>query len=251
MDKKTIIFIITLSIIILGTNTTSANTNENNTTQEKLISDLVENVTENYTMTQDENITLLSLEKDKNNTTDNSNTSKKFDKSRPIYFAMDHTNAKDQEILNTITQRLENEGFNVVSAEIGPNKMSQNTHYLYENNISNAIVFHLFNGVDPSTIRELAKNGTDNRGRTVRQRGNDVVLAWFYDSVDCVNENATGLAYIHGSETGPMLEIQSNTWKKMKLRQYVPAVTVADIRKMPIIPERKLLKNSLNSSMNN
>lgn len=198
MDNKTALFII-LFIIILSTNIATAN-NTNN----KSYPTLLENMTQNYTHTTNENITLLSFKQETNHTQNNTTT--KFNKSRPIYFAMDHTNAKDQEILNTIVQRLKSEGFNVVSAEIGPNKMSQNTHYLYENNISNAIVFHLFNGVDPSTIRELARNGTDNRGRIVRQRGNDVVLAWFYDSVDCVNDNATGLAYIHGSETGPMLE---------------------------------------------
>jgi hypothetical protein len=132
--------------------------------------------------------------------------SKKLNKTRPIYFAMDHVNSNDREICDTITNKLKQEGFNVVSAEIGPNKMSQNTRKLYDQNISNAIIFHLFNGVDPSTIRELAKNGNDNRGRIVRNNGNDVILAWFYDSADCVNENGTATTYVYGSETGPSME---------------------------------------------
>ena len=42
---------------------------------------------------------------------------------------------------NIMIRGLEDEGFNVVSAEIGPNKMSQNTRYIYDQNISNAIIF--------------------------------------------------------------------------------------------------------------
>lgn len=158
----------------------------------------------NYTKTNNTNFTLFTNRNETENEYDN-NTAK-FNKSRPIYFAMDHVNANDEQIRDTIVNKLKEEGFNVVSAEIGPNKMSSNTLYLYENNITGAIVFHLFNGVDPSTIRELATNGNDNRGRIVRSHGNDVVLAWFYDSVDCVNDNGTGINFVYGSETGPSLK---------------------------------------------
>ncbi|RAP53573.1 MAG: hypothetical protein BZ138_00475, partial [Methanosphaera sp. rholeuAM270] len=181
MNRKIFLILLAAVIVITSLTSTYANSLANEDAYNDSISDFVHSIDDNYTK-YDNNITLFSL---RDNSTDSeikneSNEFAKFNKSRPIYFAMDHTNAKDEEIFNTIVNSLENEGFNVVKAEIGPNKMSQNTHYLYENNISNAVVFHLFNGVDPSTIRELAREGNDNRGRIVRQRGNDVVLAWFY-----------------------------------------------------------------------
>lgn len=198
MKRKLLILL--LIIITCCLSTTSA-------ADERNINEMLDNITGQYADDTFEKHSLFIIH-DKNNTTENQtdNDTDKFDKSRPIYFAMDHTNSNDRQIRDTIVNRLESEGFNVVKAEIGPNKMSQNTLYLYNHNISNAIVFHLFNGVDPSTIRELGTNGNDNRGRIVRERGNDVVLAWFYDSIDCVNENASGLSYIHGSETGAGLE---------------------------------------------
>lgn len=131
---------------------------------------------------------------------------KTLDKNRPIYFAMDHVNSNDEAICNNIVNKLESNGFNVVSKEIGPSTIYDDVLYLYENNISDAIVFHVFNGVDPSTIRELAINGDDNRGRIVRSNGNDVVLAWFYDSIDCVNPGGSGYNHVLGSETGYSLE---------------------------------------------
>ena len=142
------------------------------------------------------------VNKTTNNTTSDEN---RLDKSKPIYFAMDHVNTDDEEIRDNIVSKLESKGFNVVKAEIGPSTLSGNTHYLYDNNISGAIVFHLFNGVDPSTIRELAKNGDDNIGRAVRANDNDVVLAWFYDSSDCVHEGGTSYKQVPGSETGSSL----------------------------------------------
>ncbi len=172
------------------------------------------------------NFTLFTI-REKNNQTEDYDINK-LNKSRPIYFAMDHVNDDDEKICDTITKRLKEEGFNVVKAEIGPNKMSQNTHYLYEHNISNAIIFHLFNGVDPSTIRELATEGNDNRGKTVRNNGNDVVLAWFYDSVDCVNENGSGTAYVYGSETGPSME---NPKQYMEDNEIIAICTSSDMGK--------------------
>lgn len=209
MNTKKIIFILSCTFLIFSLpciNSVVINDNLNEPYQEHQYNNTVNTLLENYSKykNNDNNLTLFSFQDER---TDNIEyNSSKLNKSRPIYFAMDHVNADDQEICDTITKRLKEEGFNVVSAEIGPNKMSQNTHYLYEQNISNAIIFHLFNGVDPSTIRELATNGNDNRGRLVRNNGNDVVLAWFYDSVDCVNENGSGITHVYGSETGPSLE---------------------------------------------
>lgn len=230
MNKKRILFILVIIIILSSFNSVNAfskNATDDNHTGHDSLPTLLKNLTENYTKTDNENITLLSFKPKKTNTTNNTNPYK-LNKSRPIYFAMDHTNANDQQICDAITNRLRSEGFNVVSAEVGPNKMSQNTLYLYEHNITNAIVFHLFNGVDPSTIRELAKNGSDNRGRIVRERGNDVVLAWFYDSVDCVNENGSGRKYIHGSETGPML---NNPKEYMDENDIIAICTSSDMGK--------------------
>lgn len=187
----------------------SANVNDNLNTSyhehqhNERLNLLLNNISQKYENKKN-NFTILRIRQEDNQTEDYDIN--KLNKSRPIYFAMDHVNADDEKICDTITTRLEEEGFNVVKAEIGPNKMSENTHYLYEQNISNAIIFHLFNGVDPTTIRELASEGNDNRGRIVRSNGNDVVLAWFYDSVDCVNENGSGRTYVHGSETGPSME---------------------------------------------
>lgn len=130
----------------------------------------------------------------------------KWDKNRPIYFAMDHANENDKKIRDNIVKRLKDEDFNVIQANIGPNEMHSTLLYLYENNVENAVIFHLLNGVDPSNIRELARNGDDNRGRIVRSRGNDVVLAWFYDSADPVNENGSCYDYVRGSETGSSLK---------------------------------------------
>lgn len=204
MKKKKFLLLITLILILLTASTVNAYQNQAKNTNNESPDTLLEKITENYRITNDTHNRLFTIKEEEiiNNTTDNN----KFDKSRPIYFAMDHVNANDEQIRDTIVNRLKEEGFNVVSAEIGPNKMSNDTLYLYEHNISNAIIFHLFNGVDPSTIRELGTNGNDNRGRIVRSNGNDVVLAWFYDSVDCVNENGSGRKMVYGSETGPSME---------------------------------------------
>lgn len=124
-----------------------------------------------------------------------------LDRNRPIYFAMDHTSSKDQTICNTIVNRLKNNGFNVVKSSIGPNAMYQNMVYVYNQGLTNAIMFHLFNGVDPASIREVATNGNDNRGKTTRSRGNDVVLAWFYDACDFTRTDGTCYESVRDSET--------------------------------------------------
>lgn len=128
-----------------------------------------------------------------------------LDKNRPIYFAMDHTSGKDRTICNNIVNKLKNAGLNVVSSNIGPNQMYQNMVRVYNSGKTNAIIFNLFNGVDPSNIREVALHGNDNRGRTVNSRGNTIVLGWFYDSCDPVHENGRCYKSVRGSETGGRL----------------------------------------------
>lgn len=229
MNKKYLIFISFCTLLILSlscVNSAIINNETNQLNQYDQYNDSLNSLFDNFSKYHNEknNFTLLSI-KDKTKTEYDSS---KLNKSRPIYFAMDHVNSDDQEICDTIMKRLEEEGFNVVSAEIGPNKMSQNTRYIYDQNISNAIIFHLFNGVDPSTIRELATEGNDNRGRIVRSNGNDVVLAWFYDSVDCVNENGSGITHVYGSETGPGLE---NPKQYMEENDIIAICTSSDMGK--------------------
>lgn len=229
MNKKYLIFISFCTLLILSlscVNSAIINNETNQLNQYDQYNDSLNSLFDHFSKYHNDinNFTLLSI-KDKTKTEYDSS---KLNKSRPIYFAMDHVNSDDQEICDTITKRLEEEGFNVVSAEIGPNKMSQNTRYIYDQNISNAIIFHLFNGVDPSTIRELATEGNDNRGRIVRSNGNDVVLAWFYDSVDCVNENGSGITHVYGSETGPGLE---NPKQYMEENDIIAICTSSDMGK--------------------
>ena len=141
-----------------------------------------------------------------------------LDKNKKIYFAMDHTSKSDKTICNNIINNLKKNGFKVARYKIGPNAMYNNMLYIYKNDIRNAILFHLFNGVDPSNIREVAKNGNDNRGRIVRSRGNDVVLAWFYDSSDCVHTGGSCYNYVRGSETGKSLSNPKSYMDKQDIR---------------------------------
>ncbi|RAP52279.1 MAG: hypothetical protein BZ133_01505 [Methanosphaera sp. SHI613] len=200
--KKILLFLVITLFASTSVMAVENNANSFNNLSFTNMSDLYE-----YNTTVADNIDKLNIEDIlNNNTNDSDDDSQLWDKSRPIYFAMDHVNSDDEKIRDNIVNKLKENGFNVVKAEIGPNEMSQNTHELYENNITDAVVFHLFNGVDPSTIRELASNGSDNRGKIVRSNGNDVVLAWFYDSADPVNANGSAYEYVRGSETGPSLE---------------------------------------------
>lgn len=123
----------------------------------------------------------------------------KMKKNRPIYFAMDHANSNDTKIKNLIVNTLKENGFNVVRAVIGPNTLYQNI--VAANNTTNAVIFNLANGVDPSNIRECDGNDRYMAGRF--SRGNDLVYAWFYDAADCVHENGRGtIKGIRGSESG-------------------------------------------------
>lgn len=196
--------LLTLMIILISSTTVMAADNDKYTFDDEEFNNMTALYENNITMATNFNNT--TIDEILNTTANNTNDSKLWDKSRPIYFAMDHVNSDDEKIRDTIVNKLKDNGFNVVKAEIGPNEMSQNTHELYENNITNAVIFHLFNGVDPSTIRELATDGDDNRGKVVRSNGNDVVLAWFYDSADPVSIDGSAYEYVPGSETGQSLE---------------------------------------------
>lgn len=202
MYKKDML--LTLMIILISSTTVMAADNDKYTFDDEEFNNMTALYENNITMATNFNNT--TIDEILNTTANNTNDSKLWDKSRPIYFAMDHVNSDDEKIRDTIVNKLKDNGFNVVKAEIGPNEMSQNTHELYENNITNAVIFHLFNGVDPSTIRELATDGDDNRGKVVRSNGNDVVLAWFYDSADPVSIDGSAYEYVPGSETGQSLE---------------------------------------------
>lgn len=135
----------------------------------------------------------------------------KLDKNRPIYFAMDHTcgtrtgssyeTTCNCKIRDTIVNKLKAKGFNVVRTAIGPNELYQNMKYIADNNITNAILFNLFNGVDPANIREVSFDNADGNGKKFRNNGNDAVLAWFYDSCDFTRSDGTCYASVRDSET--------------------------------------------------
>lgn len=108
------------------------------------------------------------------------NTSKK-----DVYFAMDRTTAtydnspNDMKIMNGIAYNLRMNGFNVKTIRNGPGETYNTAKYMYNNKIKNSICFILCNGVDANHIREYLK-GNDGILTTVRNRGNDIVLGWYY-----------------------------------------------------------------------
>lgn len=133
-----------------------------------------------------------------------------FDKSRTIYFAMDRTTcsrfvgtcSKDIAIMDNIQHKLEAAGLKVkritgrgLDRGNGPN-CYYNMQYLYDNDIHDAILLHLYNGLDAACIKEIGTNGNDNRGRKVRANGNDVILAWFWDAWDCIHPGGKGYKYV-------------------------------------------------------
>lgn len=202
-----------------GINENKANTNSN-----KSLTKENSNALKDTQNTYSQNTTTKTIKKT-SLTKDNSNTKTAtvsmdipLDKSRPIYFAMDHTSSKDKTICNNIVNTLKKNGFKVARYSIGPSSMYNNLLYVYRHKIKNAILFHLFNGVDPSNIREVAKNGNDNRGRIVRSRGNDVVLAWFYDASDCVHQGGNCYNYVRGSETGKSMSYPKQYMDKNDIR---------------------------------
>lgn len=245
MNKKIIeslFFFLLITIILLSTSVTSAAENVTSTedttdlVQEEAPVTVEENkeIIENSEINEEKTVKDNDYDTYSNNTTsektivkvnltDNQNTKTSgvmeipLDKSRKIYFAMDHTSSKDKTICNNVVKTLKNAGFNVVRYTIGPNAMYQNMLYLYNHNIKNAIMFHLYNGVDPSSIKEVGTNGNDNRGRIVRKRGNDVVLAWFYDAADCVHSSGSAYKSVRGSETSGRLYNPKSYMDKNKI----------------------------------
>lgn len=119
-----------------------------------------------------------------------------------IYTSSQTPTSKDTAILNTIVTTLQAGGLNIQRYKAGPGQLYGNMEYVYNQGYTNAIIINLFNGVDPSNIREVATNGNDNRGRTVRSRGNDVILGWFWDACDFTRTDGTCYNRVRGSETG-------------------------------------------------
>lgn len=132
----------------------------------------------------------------------------KLDPKRKIYFAIDNVyggtgspTSADRQIQNTIVNKLKAAGLNVVKSEMGPATLYNNMIAVYNAGETNAIMFHVVNGVDPSNIREVALNGNDNRGRITRSRGNDVVMGYFWNSCD-PTPGGRCADHVRGSETG-------------------------------------------------
>ena len=105
---------------------------------------------------------------------------------KDVYFAMDRTTStqnnyspNDMKIMNNIAYNLNANGFNVKTIKNGPGETYETARYMYNNNIKNSICFVLCNGVDANVIREYLK-GNDRLLTAVRNRGNDIVLGWFY-----------------------------------------------------------------------
>ena len=155
----------------------------------------------------------------------------KLDKSRPVYIAMDYTNNRNTQILNTIVTTLRNGGVtNIKRKEIGPNELYGNISAIYKAGLTNAIIINIANGVDPTNIRELGlwskylpescnnlnsadRGGNDNTGRYVRERGNDAILAFFYDACDFTR--STGTCYTRIKTRNPRTDVpDGGYWPK-------------------------------------
>ena len=114
------------------------------------------------------------------------NNSKISGTKKDVYFAMDRTtnskkdySANDMKIMNGIASTLRANGFNVKTIRNGPSETYNTARYMYNNNVKNSICFILCNGVDANVIREYLY-GNDPLLTTVRKRGNDIVMGWFY-----------------------------------------------------------------------
>ena len=115
----------------------------------------------------------------------------KLDKKRKVYVTMDNTSSQNNTICRTIINTLKAGGLNVqekstISAHIGPNKFAEQYVSIYNRGESDVILVGFINGVDPTNIKEVGLQYFDNRGTKFRKLGNDVILAAFYDSCDCV-----------------------------------------------------------------
>ena len=121
---------------------------------------------------------------------------------RDVYFAMDRTthlkkdySPNDMKIMNTIAYNLKMNGFNVKTIKNGPGETYNTALYMYNHNIRNSICFILCNGVDANVIREYLK-GSDNRITAIRNRGNDIVLGWFYGAGNIYDSDAEYYYYL-------------------------------------------------------
>ncbi len=122
---------------------------------------------------------------------------------KDVYFAMDRTthetsnySPNDMKIMNAISSNLRANGFNVKTVRNGPGETYNTARYMYNNNIRNSICFILCNGVDANVIREYLK-GNDGLLTTVRNRGNDIVLGWFYGAGNIYDPDAEYYYYLH------------------------------------------------------
>ena len=113
---------------------------------------------------------------------------------KDVYFVMDRTagptdyNPNDMKIMNNIASQLKANGFNVKEVNNGPGETYETAKRMYYNNVKNSILFILCNGVDANVIREYLI-GNDYRLTAVRNRGNDVVMGWFFGAGDIINPN--------------------------------------------------------------
>ena len=133
----------------------------------------------------------------------------KLDKSRPVYIAMDTTNNNTQALLNTFVNTLKAGGVtNIKRQAVGPNELYTNITTMISNNETNAIVINIVNGMDPNNIKELGlwdeylpascadlpkgdRGGNDNNGRNMRKKGNDAIIAAFWDACDFTRSDGT------------------------------------------------------------
>ncbi|MBE6494055.1 MAG: hypothetical protein E7Z84_05565, partial [Methanosphaera stadtmanae] len=113
---------------------------------------------------------------------------------KDVYFVMDRTTSttnyspNDMKIMNNIASQLKANGFNVKEVNNGPGETYETAKRMYYNNVKNSILLILCNGVDANVIREYVK-GNDYRLTTVRNRGNDIVMGWFFGAGDIFNTN--------------------------------------------------------------
>ena len=148
----------------------------------------------------------------------------KLNKNRDIYFAIDNiyggtgpATSADLEIMNNIVNKLKAAGLKVKRYKMGPGTLYGNMKYVYDEGFTDAIIFNVMNGVDPSNLREVAVNGNDNRGRTVRARGNDAVLGWMWDACDFTREVGTCYRRVKDSETGGAMSYPGTYCKNNKI----------------------------------
>lgn len=127
----------------------------------------------------------------------------KLSKDRTVYFALDNVftygnnppTAADLKIKNTIYNKLVEAGLKVKYTGMGADRLHKNIEACYYAGETNAIIFNVMNGVDPTNIREISYSGYDNVGTKTRNRGNDAVLGWMYHACDCVHPD--GKCYDH------------------------------------------------------